>query len=69
MDRTPLAEIGLPVRVTNSLERYGIHTLGELLRTSSEELEKFVGLSAQAVSNIERLRSAMATRELRNNEP
>ena len=43
---TPLAELGLPVRVNESLEKQGIHTLGDLLETPSEELKMIVPKSS-----------------------
>jgi DNA-directed RNA polymerase alpha subunit len=50
----PIASLGLPSRVVNSLQRSGILTLQELTRFSREELmERISGLGEQSVSLLE----------------
>jgi DNA-directed RNA polymerase alpha subunit len=66
---TPLAEIGLPVRVNESLEKHGMHTLGDLLETSSEELKKIVSLSPHVMAAIEGLRTSLASQRLEVKTP
>ena len=61
---TPLAEIGLPVRVNELLEKQGVHTLGDLMDTSSEELNKIVRLSPHVMAAIEQLRTSLAAQKL-----
>ena len=50
-----LAELGLEMRIANRLEREGIHTLGDLTRTSREELLQIPEFSKTSLARVEEL--------------
>lgn len=51
--RASLGEIGIPLWITSKLEAGGIHTVGQLLATPSQQLPEVTPLSADILSRVD----------------
>lgn len=48
----PISEIGIPTQVVNKLETIGIYTVGDLKRTSDEEIRGIEGLDLSRIADV-----------------